>query len=131
MQLSALQLSFHRSHPLLTPLGQTRKENMRSSPSREVFTILTLLTLLLLTSFPGDSDLLTVYNAYCAWKRIRNTPGANEYSFCRKNFLSPQTLINIEDIKMQLLVSIADAGLLKLDATEQASLNRYVSSEMI
>ncbi|KAL1967815.1 hypothetical protein VTN77DRAFT_2504 [Rasamsonia byssochlamydoides] len=72
----------------------------------------------------GDSDLLTVYNAYTAWKRIKNTPGANEYAFCRKNFLSPQTLLNIEDIKTQLLVSIVDAGLLKLDAEEQASLRR-------
>ncbi|KAL1855476.1 hypothetical protein Plec18167_007102 [Paecilomyces lecythidis] len=72
----------------------------------------------------GDSDLLTVYNAYCAWKRIRNSPGINEYSFCRSNFLSPQALLSIEDIKMQLLVSIADTGLMKLDATEQASLNR-------
>jgi ATP-dependent RNA helicase DHX29 len=72
----------------------------------------------------GDSDLLTVYNAYCAWRRIKNTPGVNEYSFCRKNFLSPQTLLNIEDIKSQLLVSIVDAGMLKLDADEQASLRR-------
>lgn len=73
---------------------------------------------------PGDSDLLTVYNAYCAWKRIRNSPGINEYSFCRSNFLSPQALLSIEDIKMQLLVSIADTGLMKLDDTEQASLKR-------
>ncbi|KAJ9198010.1 hypothetical protein DTO164E3_3934 [Paecilomyces variotii] len=72
----------------------------------------------------GDSDLLTVYNAYCAWKRIRNSPGINEYSFCRSNFLSPQALLSIEDIKMQLLVSIADTGLMKLDDTEQASLKR-------
>ncbi|KAK1141455.1 hypothetical protein N8T08_008995 [Aspergillus melleus] len=72
----------------------------------------------------GDSDLLTVYNAYCAWKRTKSTPGVNEFSFCRKNFLSPQTLLNIEDIKMQLIVSIADAGLLNLDPSQKASLNR-------
>ncbi|GAB1199842.1 hypothetical protein APSETT444_009201 [Aspergillus pseudonomiae] len=72
----------------------------------------------------GDSDLLTVYNAYCAWKRTRNTPGANEYAFCRKNFLSSQTLLNIEDIKMQLVVSIADAGLLTLDPSQKTALNR-------
>lgn len=72
----------------------------------------------------GDSDLLTVYNAYCAWKRARSTPGSNEFSFCRKNFLSSQTLLNIEDVKMQLMVSIADAGLLQLDSTQKTSLNR-------
>ncbi|KAE8349994.1 P-loop containing nucleoside triphosphate hydrolase protein [Aspergillus coremiiformis] len=72
----------------------------------------------------GDSDLLTVYNAYCAWKRTRSTPGANEYAFCRKNFLSSQTLLNIEDIKMQLIVSIADAGLLNLDPIQKTALNR-------
>jgi ATP-dependent RNA helicase DHX29 len=72
----------------------------------------------------GDSDLLTVYNAYCAWKRTRSTPGANEYAFCRKNFLSSQTLLNIEDIKMQLTVSLADAGLLSLDPTQRSLLNR-------
>lgn len=70
---------------------------------------------------------MTVYNAYCAWKRTRNTPGANEYAFCRKNFLSSQTLLNIEDIKMQLIVSIADAGLLLLDPTQKTALNRYIT----
>ncbi|EED21824.1 ATP dependent RNA helicase, putative [Talaromyces stipitatus ATCC 10500] len=72
----------------------------------------------------GDSDLLTIYNAYLAWKKIRETPGVNEYTFCRKNFLSPQSLLNIEDIKTQLLVSIVDAGLLKLEAEEQTALRR-------
>ncbi|PWY70412.1 ATP dependent RNA helicase [Aspergillus heteromorphus CBS 117.55] len=76
----------------------------------------------------GDSDLLTVYNAYCAWKRARNTPGVSEYAFCRKNFLSSQTLLNIEDVKMQLIVSIADTGLLTLDPAQKASLNRSRSS---
>ncbi|KAL3473615.1 P-loop containing nucleoside triphosphate hydrolase protein [Aspergillus californicus] len=76
----------------------------------------------------GDSDLLTVYNAYCAWKRTRSTPGANEFAFCRKNFLSSQTLLNIEDVKLQLMVSIADAGLITLDANQKASLNRARST---
>lgn len=48
----------------------------------------------------------------------------SEFAFCRKNFLSPQTLLGIEDVKMQLVVSIADAGLLTLDATQKAALNR-------
>ncbi|GAB1213278.1 hypothetical protein ATERTT37_002427 [Aspergillus terreus] len=65
----------------------------------------------------GDSDLLAVYNAYCAWKRTRRTPGINKDTFYRKNFLSSQTLLNIEDITMQLVISIADTGLLKLDPT--------------
>lgn len=67
---------------------------------------------------------MTVYNAYLAWKRIKTTSGANEYTFCRKNFLSPQALLNIEDVKTQLLVSIVDAGFVKLDADEQAALRR-------
>jgi ATP-dependent RNA helicase DHX29 len=72
----------------------------------------------------GDSDLLTVYNAYCVWKRTKSTPGLSEFAFCRKNFLSPQTLLSIEDVKMQLVVSIADAGLLTLDAAQKTALNR-------
>ncbi|KAJ5802296.1 uncharacterized protein N7503_004746 [Penicillium pulvis] len=76
----------------------------------------------------GDSDLLTVYNAYCGWKRARGTPGSNEFSYCRKNFLNPQTLLGIEDIKMQLVVSIADAGLLTLDSSQKSALNRARSS---
>ncbi|CAG8385432.1 unnamed protein product [Penicillium salamii] len=81
-----------------------------------------------LTFQRGDSDLLTVYNAYCSWRRIRSTPGSNEFAFCRKNFLSPQTLQGIEDVKMQLVVSIADAGLLTLDAAQKVALNRARSS---
>ncbi|CAG7931944.1 unnamed protein product [Penicillium olsonii] len=81
-----------------------------------------------LTFQRGDSDLLTVYNAYCSWRRIRSTHGSNEFAFCRKNFLSPQTLLGIEDIKMQLVVSIADAGLLTLDAAQKSALNRARSN---
>lgn len=48
----------------------------------------------------------------------------SEYQFCRKNFLSPQTLSNIEDLKGQLIVSLVDSGFLPLTDAERASLNR-------
>ncbi|KAK4120089.1 P-loop containing nucleoside triphosphate hydrolase protein [Parathielavia appendiculata] len=74
----------------------------------------------------GDSDLLTVYNAYNAWKRVCQSAsgGGAEFQFCRKNFLSPQTLANIEDLKGQLLVAVADSGFLQLTADERQALNK-------
>ncbi|OLN86335.1 ATP-dependent RNA helicase DHX29 [Colletotrichum chlorophyti] len=75
----------------------------------------------------GDSDLLTVYNAYLAWKRVcqsTSASGGKDFQFCRKNFLSQQTLANIEDLKGQLLVSVADSGFLSLTDDERKALNR-------
>jgi len=74
----------------------------------------------------GDSDLLTVYNAYLAWKRVCQsaTGGGAEFQFCRKSFLSPQTLANIEDLKGQLIVSLVDSGFLSLTEDERQNLNR-------
>lgn len=75
----------------------------------------------------GDSDLLTVYNAYLAWKRVCQAAmsnGGQESQFCRKNFLSLQTLANIEDLKGQLLVSLVDSGFLQLTDEERRNLNR-------
>ncbi|KAH6899625.1 P-loop containing nucleoside triphosphate hydrolase protein [Thelonectria olida] len=74
----------------------------------------------------GDSDLLTVYNAYLAWKRVCQSAGGGgkEFQFCRKNFLSQQTLANIEDLKGQLLTSLADSGFLSLTEEERRTLSR-------
>jgi ATP-dependent RNA helicase DHX29 len=74
----------------------------------------------------ADSDLLTIYNAYLAWKRVcqANSGLGKEFQFCRKNFLSQQTLANIEDLKGQLLVSLADSGFLSLTEEERRSLTR-------
>ncbi|KAI4863552.1 P-loop containing nucleoside triphosphate hydrolase protein [Hypoxylon rubiginosum] len=71
----------------------------------------------------GDSDLLTVYNAYLGWKKVCQTSN-NDFLYCKKNFLSPQTLSNIEDLKGQLLVSLADSGFLQLTEEERRALNR-------
>ncbi|KAK4168268.1 putative ATP-dependent RNA helicase [Cladorrhinum sp. PSN259] len=75
----------------------------------------------------GDSDLLTGYNAYLAWKRVCQSTtagGGGEFQFCRKNFLSPQTLANIEELKGQLIASVVDSGFLQLTAEERQNLNR-------
>ncbi|KAH7164260.1 P-loop containing nucleoside triphosphate hydrolase protein [Fusarium sp. MPI-SDFR-AT-0072] len=74
----------------------------------------------------GDSDLLTIYNSYLAWKRVCQSAGGGgkEFQFCRKNFLSQQTLANIEDLKGQLLTSLADSGFLSLTEDERRALSR-------
>jgi ATP-dependent RNA helicase DHX29 len=76
----------------------------------------------------GDSDVLTTYNAYKAWRAVCNTPGRSEVQFCHKNFLSPQNLGNIEDLKAQLLSSLVEAGFLQLTPDERRAMSRYRST---
>ncbi|KAG9525647.1 ATP-dependent RNA helicase A, partial [Aureobasidium melanogenum] len=76
----------------------------------------------------GNSDLLTAYNAYCAWRKACATPGISEQQFCRKNFLSPINLGNIEDLKSQLLASLSDAGFVSLESSQRAALSRVRNS---
>ncbi|RAR03117.1 atp-dependent rna helicase a [Stemphylium lycopersici] len=76
----------------------------------------------------GDSDLLTTYNAYKAWRAVCSTAGRSEMQFCHKNFLSPQNLGNIEDLKAQLLASLVEAGFLQLTPEERRAMNRYRST---
>lgn len=71
----------------------------------------------------GDSDPLTIYNAYLGWKKTCKATN-QEFQYCRKNFLSPQTLSNIEDIKGQLIVSLVDSSFLQLTEDERRTLNR-------
>ena len=72
----------------------------------------------------GDSDLLTLYNAYSAWRRVCGTPGLSEYHFCSKNFLSPQNLANIEDLKGQLLTALVDANFVALGNDDRIALSK-------
>ncbi|KAI1331653.1 helicase associated domain-containing protein [Xylariaceae sp. FL0255] len=71
----------------------------------------------------ADSDLLTVYNAYLGWKKVLQT-STHDFQYCKKNYLSSQTLSNIEDLKGQLLVSLVDAGFLQLTQEERQNLSR-------
>ncbi|KAI9891929.1 MAG: hypothetical protein M1814_002314 [Vezdaea aestivalis] len=70
----------------------------------------------------GNSDVLTIYAAYCAWRKVCLATGASESQFCRKYYLSSQILSNIEDLKAQLLVSVVDANFLSLGPTDTTAL---------
>lgn len=71
----------------------------------------------------ADSDLLTMYNAYLGWKNVCQTQ-SHDFQYCKKNFMSPQTLSNIEDLKGQLIVSLVDCNFLQLTDDERRTLNR-------
>lgn len=70
----------------------------------------------------GNSDLQLVYNAYCAWRRAHLV--GDIHAFCKRNYLSHYILSQIEDQKVQLLVTLSDAGVLVLDEIEKESLRR-------
>ena len=65
-----------------------------------------------------------MWNAYCAWRRVCVTSGSSEFQFCKKNFLNQQTLLNIEDLKEQLLQAVLDAGFVSLTETEKSAFDR-------
>jgi ATP-dependent RNA helicase DHX29 len=72
----------------------------------------------------GDSDLLTAYNAYATWRRISQTPNQSVQAWCRKNYISHPNLCNIEDLKSQLLSSVADTGLVNVSRAQLAHSSR-------
>lgn len=97
--------------PFLTPFGAKQ----RADAARMAFK-------------KGDSDLLTTYNAYNAWKTVCTTAGRSEAQFCHKNFLSAPNLSNIEDLKAQLLSSLMEAGFITLTPEERRAMPRYRST---
>ena len=70
----------------------------------------------------ADSDLLSASNAYEGWKKARSKNLSIQ--FCQKNFLSEQTLTQIEEQKVQLFVYLADGGQVVLSRDERAQLNK-------
>ncbi|KAL6704151.1 hypothetical protein ACN47E_008711 [Coniothyrium glycines] len=97
--------------PFMTPFGQKQRADIARLSFKK-----------------GDSDLLTTYNAYKSWKAICLTSSRSEMPFCHKNFLSPQNLSNIEDLKAQLLSSLVEAGFIQLSSDERRMLSRYRST---
>lgn len=76
----------------------------------------------------SDSDLLTDFNAYAAWRRVCTTNPKHEAQFCRRNFLSSQNLAAIEDLKAQFLSALADGGIVSPSPPERHALSRVQNS---
>ncbi|KAI9253572.1 P-loop containing nucleoside triphosphate hydrolase protein [Sporodiniella umbellata] len=78
----------------------------------------------------GDSDFLTLYMAYSAWREklisIRGKPGSTRHmqEFCKENFLSQQNLETIEEMKRQFLGLLINSGFVKTNKMD-ISINRY------
>ncbi|CAD6887094.1 unnamed protein product [Tilletia caries] len=61
----------------------------------------------------GDSDFLTVANAFNAWRRACGNN--HHWAFCNRTFLSHQTLQQIEDLRQQYMAYLLDSGFVKVD----------------
>lgn len=78
----------------------------------------------------GDSDFLTLYNAYLVWRNelisVRGTPGWVRHmkEFCQENFLSQQNLETMEEMKRQFLGLLISSGFVKTSKMD-TSINRY------
>lgn len=70
----------------------------------------------------GDSDLLTIYNAYSGWKKACKQGTAQQFS--QKYHLSHFQLRQLEEQKIQLFNYLLDAGLMPLTEDEHAALQR-------
>ena len=70
----------------------------------------------------SDSDLLSALNAYESWKRAK-AKGLS-VQFCQKNFLSEHALVQIEELRVQLLVYLVDGGQVALDQDERMQLSK-------
>ncbi|XP_029025221.1 ATP-dependent RNA helicase DHX29 isoform X2 [Betta splendens] len=58
----------------------------------------------------ANSDHLTMYNAYLGWKNSQCDGARAEMSYCRKHFLNRTALITIEDVKLELMRMMEQAG---------------------
>lgn len=92
--------------PFLTPFGQEEE----ADKAKQKFN-------------SDNSDFLTVHNAFSAWRRVLDKTSVVR-KFCRENYVSFQTMQQIEEIRQQLLAYLADSGFIQADRNLLNSLSR-------
>lgn len=70
----------------------------------------------------GDSDFLTIANAFNGFRR--STAQNYHRTFCNRNFLSIQNLLQIEELRQQYFSYLIDAGFVTVDDTVRQELNK-------
>ncbi|CEH15826.1 p-loop containing nucleoside triphosphate hydrolase protein [Ceraceosorus bombacis] len=68
----------------------------------------------------GDSDFVTYAKAFAAWRRAIDNNFARQ--FCTKNFLSPQNLQGIEELRLQYFGYLIDSGFVTVNAETKQDL---------
>ncbi|KAH7883709.1 P-loop containing nucleoside triphosphate hydrolase protein [Phlebopus sp. FC_14] len=92
--------------PFITPLGLEQEADRAKNAFRM-----------------DNSDFLTIHNAFSSWRRACANPGFVR-KFCRKNFLSHENLLQIEDLRQQFLGYLVDASFISVDTAFVKDLTR-------
>ncbi|EIW86594.1 P-loop containing nucleoside triphosphate hydrolase protein [Coniophora puteana RWD-64-598 SS2] len=78
----------------------------------------------------GDSDFLTIHNAFASWRRATGNHGYAR-TFCRKHYLSQQNLQQIEELRQQFLGYLIDSSFLQVDKAFVKELTRARSTRCL
>lgn len=68
----------------------------------------------------GHSDFLTIANAFNSWRSA--VKQNHHFNFCRRSFLSHQTLQQMEELRQQYMAFLLDTGFVKVSAEEKQSI---------
>ncbi|ORY82099.1 P-loop containing nucleoside triphosphate hydrolase protein [Protomyces lactucae-debilis] len=93
--------------PFDTPMGRERE----ASAAKQLFS-------------RGDSDFLTTWTAYQKWRQVCIDKPAHEQKFCRDSFLNGKSLAAIEELRLQYLKILVDAGLLQVGEQDRRAIQR-------
>lgn len=71
----------------------------------------------------GDSDFLTIHNAFDSWRKA-SANGGYVYKFCRVNYISHQNMQQIEALRQQFLGYLIDSAFIQVDKSMIKELNK-------
>ncbi|CAG5133525.1 unnamed protein product, partial [Candidula unifasciata] len=71
----------------------------------------------------GNSDYLTVLNAYKGWCKVKDRGAHQAYVYCQENFLSVKTLQMLASLKQQYVELLSDIGFIQ-SGIQQKDLER-------
>ncbi|ORX39465.1 P-loop containing nucleoside triphosphate hydrolase protein [Piromyces finnis] len=80
------------------------------------------------TFFSVESDFHTVLNVYKKWEAERERKGNKTHYYCKRNYLSQNTLLQIMEIKNQLKQLVYDQGLIEENDESNTNRNKYSNS---
>ncbi|CAK9781148.1 P-loop containing nucleoside triphosphate hydrolase protein [Cutaneotrichosporon oleaginosum] len=71
----------------------------------------------------GNSDFLTIVKVFDTWRRAHDNPSFVR-TFCKRNYVSHQTLQQIEELRQQLLAYLIDSGFVEATLEQKREIAR-------